>query len=134
MKNRVLIAGTKFHVDTENKVVVCELKVDMQMHKNPAYYVVNRNMWGKRLPYVNWEGQFTVRAKARCNASDTFDETVGKRIAESRAKAKMFKIASRVWATCREALLDMAAKCHNSSVACDKAEMIENNHVLELTR
>lgn len=134
MKNRVLITGTKFHVDTENKVVVCELKVDMQMHKNPAYCVVSGNMWRRKLPYVSWDGQFTVRAKARCNASDTFDETVGKRIAESRAKAKMFKIASRVWATCREALTDMAGRCHVSSVACDHAEMVENNHVLELTR
>lgn len=134
MKNRVLITSTKFHVDTENKVVVCELEVDMQMYKNPAYSIVNGNMWRRKFPYVSWDGQFTVKAKARCNASDTFDETVGKRIAESRAKAKMFKIASRVWATCREVLTDMAAKCHNSSVACDYAEMVENGHVLELTR
>lgn len=134
MKNRVLITGTKFHVDTENKVVICELKVDMQMHKNPAYCVVSGDMWRKKLPYVSWDGKFTVRAKARCNVSDTFDETVGKRIAESRAKAKMFKIASGVWATCREALIDMAGKCQVSSIACDHAEVVENNHVLELTR
>lgn len=134
MKNRVLITDTKFHVDTENKVVVCELKVDMQMPKNPAYYAINGNMWRKKLPHVNWDGQFTVRAKARCNASDTFDETVGKRIAESRAKAKMFSIASRVWILCKLALTDMAVKCLNSSIACNHAEMVENKHVLELTR
>lgn len=134
MKNRVLITGTKFHVDTENKVVVCELKVDMQMHKNPAYYVVSGDMWRKKLPYVSWDGKFTVRAKARCNASDTFDETVGKRIAESRAKAKMFNIAWKVWRECEDALVDMAQECQKTSQACVTAMDIELNHVLELTR
>lgn len=134
MKNRVLITDTKFHVDTENKVVVCELKVDMQMHKNPAYYVVNRNMWGKRFPHVNWEGQFIVRAKARCNASDTFDETVGKRIAESRAKVKMFNTAWKVYRECEDALVDLAQECQKSSQACVAAMNIEDNHVLELTK
>ena len=134
MKNRVLITDTKFHVDTENKVVVCELKVDMQMQKNSAYYVVNRSMWRKRLPYVNWDGQFTVRAKARCNASDTFDETVGKRIAESRAKVKMFNTAWKVYRECEDALVDLAQECQKSSQACVAAMNIEDNHVLELTR
>lgn len=134
MKNRVLITGTKFHVDTENKVVICELKVDMQMYKNPAYCVVSGNMWRKKFPYVSWDGQFTVRAKARCNASDTFDETVGKRIAESRAKAKMFNIAWKVWRECEDALVDMAQECQKTSQACVTAMDIENNHVLELTR
>lgn len=134
MRNRVMITDTKFYVDTENKVVVCELKVDMQMHKHPAWIAIDNTMWKKKFPNVSYDGEFTVKAKARCNNTDTFDETVGKRIAESRAKAKMFKIASRVWATCREALTDMAGRCHVSSVACDHAEMVENNHVLELTR
>lgn len=134
MKNRVLITGTKFHVDTENKVVVCELKVDMQMHKNPAYCVVSDNMWRKKLPYVSWDGQFTVKAKSRCNAPDTFDETVGKRIAESRAKAKMFNIAWKVWRECEDALVDMAQECQKTSQACVTAMDIELNHVLELTR
>lgn len=133
MKNRVLITDTKFHVDTENKVVVCELKVDMQIYKNPAYYAINGNMWRKKLPHVNWDGQFTVRAKARCNASDTFDETVGKRIAESRAKAKMFSIAQRVWGECYKVLTCYAAECSRSIQACLEAKRIEENHVKELS-
>lgn len=127
-----MITNTNFHVDVENKVVICELNCDLQLEKHPAWMVINPSMWEKKFP--NIDGEFTVRAKARCNASDTFDETVGKRIAESRAKVKMFKIASRVWATCREVLTDMAAKCHNSYIACNNAKMIENNHVLELIR
>lgn len=134
MKNRVLITGTKFHVDTENKVVVCELKVDMQMYKSPAYRTVSGDIWRKKLPCVSWDGQFTVRAKARCNASDTFDETVGKRIAEGRAKAKMFSISSKVYKLCSDALTEMAKECSKSSIACEQTMMIENDHVLELTR
>lgn len=37
---------------------------------------------------VSYDGEFTVKAKARCNNTDTFDEKKGKMIAESRAKAK----------------------------------------------
>lgn len=129
-----MIINANFHVDVENKVVICELKCDLQLEKHPAWMVINPSMWEKKFPNIGYDGEFTVRAKARCNASDTFDETVGKRIAESKAKVKMFKIASRVWETCRGALTDMAAKCYNSYIACNNAKMIENNHVLELIR
>lgn len=36
-------------------------------------------------------GTFTSIGKAMCNPDDTFDETTGRRIAESRAKLKLFK-------------------------------------------
>lgn len=134
MKNRVRIIESTYHVDEKNKVVVCELKADLQMSKHPAYYEIRRDMWKKKFPNIDWDGQFTVRAKARCNASDTFDETVGKRIAESRAKAKMFNIAWKVWRECEDALVDMAQECQKTSQACVTAMDIENNHVLELTR
>lgn len=134
MKNRVLITGTKFHVDTENKVVVCELKVDMQIHKHPAWIAINSTMWKKKFPNVSCDGEFTVKAKARCNNTDTFDEKKGKRIAESRAKAKMFNIAWKVWRECEDALVDMAQECQKTSQACVTAMDIELNHVLELTR
>lgn len=133
MRNRVLIMKSTFHVDEANKVVVCTLECDMQFYKHPAWNTIDCKMF-KSIPYVSWDGRFIVKAKARCNATDTFDVGTGKMIAESRAKAKMFSISSKVYKLCSSALTKLAKECSNSSVACEQAMMIENDHVLELTR
>ena len=133
MRNKVLIQKSSFHVDEANKVVVCTLECDMQLDKHPAWNSIDWVMF-RNIPYANCYGKFTVKAKARCNATDTFSVETGKRIAESRAKAKMFNTASRIYKLCSDALTKLAKECSNSSVACEQAMMIENDHVLELTR
>ena len=133
MRNRVLIEKSTFHVDEANKVVVCTLECDMQLNKHPAWDAIDYRMF-KNFPNAHRYGKFTVKAKARCNATDTFDVETGRMIAESRAKAKMFNISSRVYKLCSDALTKLAKECSNSSVACEQAMMIENDHVLELTR
>lgn len=132
MRNKVLIEKTSFHVDEANKVVVCTLECNTQLEKHPAWPAIDRKMF-KNIPYVNWSGKFITKAKARCNTTDTFNAETGKRIAESRAKAKMFNISSKVYKLCSDALTEMAKECSNSSVACKRAMMIEDDHVLELT-
>lgn len=134
MKNRVRIIESTYHVDEKNKVVVCELKADIQTNKHPAYYEIRSDMWKKKFPNIGWDGQFIVRAKARCNASDTFDETIGKRIAESRAKAKMFYIAGKVWLECSTALLKASQECYKTMMACLDECSIEIKHVEELVK
>ena len=133
MRNRVLIEKSTFYVDETNKVVVCTLECDMQLNKHPAWDAIDYRMF-ENFPNAHRYGKFTVKAKARCNATDTFDVETGKRIAESRAKAKMFNISSRVYKLCSDALTKLAKECSNSSLACEQAMMIENDHVLELTR
>lgn len=132
MRNKVLIEKSSFYVDEANKVVVCTLKCDMQLYNHPAWNIIEYNMF-KSIPHVRG-GTFIVKAKARCNAIDTFDADTGKRIAESRAKAKMFNISRKVYKLCSDALTKMAEECSRSSVACEQAMIIENDHVLELTR
>lgn len=133
MRNRVLIEKSTFYVDKVNKVVVCTLECDMQLNKHPAWDAIDYRMF-ENFPNAHCYGKFTVKSKARCNATDTFDVETGKRIAESRAKAKMFNISSRVYKLCSDALTKLAKECSNSSVACEQAMMIENDHVLKLTR
>ena len=133
MRNRVLIEKSTFYVDEVNKVVVCTLECDMQLNKHPAWDAIDYRMF-KNFPNAHCYGKFTVKAKARCNTTDTFDVETGRMIAESRAKAKMFNISSRVYKLCSDALTKLAKECSNSSVACEQAMMIENDHVLELTR
>lgn len=132
MKNGVRITDAKFNVDTVNKVVVCELNCDLQLDKHPAWLAINPSMWEKKFPNIDWKGSFTVKAKARCNDMDTFDEKKGKMIAESRAKAKMFNIAFRIWKDCAKALKNASVKCMTTSTACMGALQIEADHVAEL--
>ncbi len=133
MRNRVLIEKTSFHVDEANKVVVCTLECNMQLEGHPAWNAIDSGMF-KKIPYVSWSGRFITKAKARCNATDTFSVETGRMIAESRAKAKMFNTSSRVYKFCSDALIKLAKECSSSSGACKQAMMIENDHVLELTR
>ena len=123
MRNRVLIEKSTFYVDEVNKVVVCTLECDMQLNKHPAWDAIDYRMF-KNFPNACCYGKFTVKAKARCNATDTFDVETGRMIAESRAKAKMFNISSRVYKLCSDALTKLAKECSNSSVACEQAMMI----------
>lgn len=132
MKNRIHVTKTTFYVDEVNKVVICSLKCDMQMHKHPAYYCFLDKAFKKRMPLVKWGGTFTVRAKARCNATDTFDVEKGKRLAESRAKAKMFSVAERVWQEIAQHLGNMVHECVKTAKACTLAKDIEGNHIKEL--
>lgn len=131
MKNGVKITETKFYT-TPNGVVICELECDMQLYKHPSYYYINDRMWKPKFPKVNYKGEFTVRAKARCHSTDTYDERRGKMIAESRAKAKMFGIAERVYEECSKALYKVSVTCATSKAACAEARDGEETHVKEL--
>lgn len=82
---------------------------------------------------VNDYGEFTVTTKARCNSDDTFDETVGKRIAESRAKAKAFKIAKNMWNCIAKDLTERANIASTLAKNCAVVEEIEVKHVKMLS-
>ena len=133
MRNRVLVEKSHFHVDEANKVIVCTLWCNMQLDKYPAWDSIDYRMF-KCIPNVRWGGIFTVKAKARCSEVDTFDIEVGKRIAESRAKVKMYNIATRVYKLCSEALSKYAKECEYSAIACKQAMEVEDEHVLKLTK
>lgn len=134
MRNRVMITNTTYKVDKENKVVVCELKCDLQFSKHPAWYVMRSEMWIKKFPDIGYIGEFTVKAKARCNSQDTFDEKKGKMIAESRAKLKMYSIAERLYSCCIKALKGAKDSCLDSLAACIDVMQIEKRHIKELTK
>lgn len=131
MKNGVKITETKFYT-TPNRVIVCELKCDMQLLNHPSFYYINDRMWKRKFPRVNFRGEFTVKAKARCHSTDTYDERRGKMIAESRAKTKMFSIAERIYKECSRELHKVFMTCTMSKNACAEARDKEEIHVKEL--
>ena len=128
MKNRVKITKANYIVNPEKKVVVCVLECDMQLRKHPAWCDIYPNMWAN-LPLVETDGTFKVRAVARCNEEDAFDEDAGKRIAESRAKGKAFATAAKVYKEIEKYFLNCAALVNESVEACEQTVKVEESHV-----
>lgn len=128
MRNRVKITKANYVVNPEKKVVVCVLECDMQLKKHPAWDDIYPYMWDN-LPLVSNNGTFKVRAIARCNEEDSFDEEVGKRIAESRAKGKAFATAGKVYQEIENYFLNCAALVNESVEACELTVEVEEAHV-----
>lgn len=128
MRNRVKITKANYIVNPEKKVVVCVLECDMQLYKHPAWDYIYSNMWAN-LPLVDNRDTFKVRAIARCNEEDAFNEEAGKRIAESRAKGKAFATAAKVYKEIEKYFLNCAALVNESVEACEQAVKVEKAHV-----
>lgn len=129
MKNRVKVIETKFYVNEEKRTVVCKITGDIQVHKCAGYEAIRAAIPGMPVP-----GQFTVEGKAKCNATDTFDEKTGKMIAEGRAKARMLSTASKVWSFIGDLLGKYATECLDLSNACLETKRTEEKHVIELSK
>lgn len=124
----------KFIVKPEDKVVVCKMKVDMQLDKSECWNYMYSTSWDTKAPMVSFNGRFTVTAKAKCSSEDTFDEVIGKRIAESRAKAKAFRIAKNVWSSIAKDLSSKAKTAEKMAENCTIVEEVEVRHVTELSK
>lgn len=128
-----LRTNSEFIVKPENKVVVCKMIASMQLLSSNLWCYINPKWWATKAPMINNYGEFTVIAKAKCNPNDTFDEVIGKRIAESKAKTKAFKIAKNVWNCIAKGLTEKANIANIMAKNCAAMEEIESNHVKELS-
>lgn len=128
MRNRVKITKANYIVNPEKKVVVCVLECDMQLSKHPAWNDIYPNIWAN-LPLVGMNGTFKVRAIARYNEEDAFNEEAGKRIAESRAKGKAFATAAKVYKEIEKYFLNCAALVNEPVEACEQTVKVEEAHV-----
>lgn len=133
MKNHVKTEAT-FKVDEANKVVICIMKCDMQIMDSKFWSAIPIDLWKNKLPKVDVYGCFTVTAKARCNAEDAFDVVTGRRIAESRAKAKAFKTAQKVYGHITDYMMSIYKEAGNLKRACNIAYDVEVKHIEELTK
>lgn len=132
MKTGVKIIREKFHVNTNAKVVVCEILCDLQTERHPAYFHLGSLRFEKEVMRVGRNGRFRVKGIARCSNLDTFDKEKGEKIAKSRAKTKMYHIAEKVWWYYGEELNKAANQCYNTCSRCFTAKEAEKNHVKEL--
>lgn len=115
-------------------VTVCKLtfeipEVELFLH----YDLSDRILKDLGITSRGCHNRIVVTGKAKCNPSDTFDETIGKRIAESRAKIKMFKILERVNAKCADKFAHHQAMCVEKEYNCYDMIQTEKTHLLQLT-
>lgn len=131
MKNKVCIRESKFHINRGSKTVVCVLDVNLQLQSHPAWDVIFRDYW-KHLPFIKNYGDFKVRGIARCSDDDIFDEDKGRKIAESRAKARAYDIACKVYLAISNSLDKYGKEIENTLGACVMAKEVEEAHIEEL--
>lgn len=105
MKTYINFNSTIYKVDTTNKVIVCIIEFSIAGHP------------------------FKCVGKARCNKEDVFDEVKGRRIAESRAKTKVYKKAAMVYNTYAKALMDDFNRYSRLDTICSMLALKENKHV-----
>ena len=63
---------------------------------------------------------FTVTGISRCNTGDTYNSTVGNRLATTDAETKSFAIARRFYEYCAKVLLNNVAEFEELADNCDK--------------
>lgn len=131
MKTNLLIDNPTYFVHEDDGIVVCVIHCYI---KAIAGVPMLSAIESKKCP-VSLDGfHFTVKAVAKCHNEDKFDITKGKRIAESRCKAKVFRKASLFY----KHLLDFYSNnlhhvmnyCYNNSWLYKK----ELNHINELCK
>lgn len=132
MRNRVHVVKSEYKVNPEKGIVICILECETGVQYSEVWTTTLYDWWKRKLPLVDFYGKFTVKGIARCNGVDTFDKVIGKRIAESRAKAKAYKTAYKFWFICAKNIGNMVKFCNSTASACSVAFLKEAEHVKEL--
>lgn len=134
-KNRVRVFDTRYISSPEKGVTTCLLSCSLQLEKSPFFVILDviSPAWRKKVSEVDRYGEFVVVGVARCNPEDRFDEEAGRRIAESRAKIKAFKVAARVWKCIGDKWREAAGYSDRMIDACKGATEVEDNHLELLT-
>lgn len=132
MRNRVHVTKSEYKINPEKGIIICILECSTGVENTEVWTTVGHSWWKRKLPLVDFYGRFTVKGIARCNDVDTFDEVVGKRIAESRAKAKAYKTAFKFWYICAKKIGTMVKFCNATASACETEWYREKYHVKQL--
>ena len=72
--------------------------------------------------------KFCVKASTTCMKGDRYDASLGKHIANSKARAKMFYVAYRIWRIVKNSLYDEAAQYNYIKNKCWDANLSESLH------
>ena len=105
MKTNVTINKVNYYVDKEKKTIACVLETSLNQ---------------------------TFKGKSKCSEDDTFDEVTGKRIAESRAKKKLYKYLYNANLYKVKYLKQSLEKLEAKTAFCKHLVDKEESHIKEL--
>lgn len=126
-KTNVQYLDTQYFLNLVKGTAVCKLEFEIDLNKIPGVenWIENPEVQDFLEENSEWTGcvvdeddyivdygtvLFTVEGKSKATGGDVFDETVGKRVALTRAQAQAFKVATRFYD-------DIAQIIYDSTVA-----------------
>lgn len=133
-KTKIRVLKTDYFVKPNN-VVVCVLA--FELGANPKYWLDYTGCYKllKRFPDLQVDKEyFVVKGVAKCRKDDNYNETLGKRIAESKAKVKMFKKAEQIYHYAATLMEERIKECNKYASNCGIVGYNENLHVEELCK
>lgn len=131
-----------FKVNKKKGIVTCIAKVYCNrfpefIGRSCEQYVIKRlrktGIITQKAYYIN-EIYFTVIGQAFCDPSDKFDETVGKRIAETRARMEVYRIMKEINSFIAEYITDLSAKLEEAKEKTNFLWFREVDHERNLVR
>lgn len=133
MKPGIKIVECNYYTNKDAGTVTCVLQCNMNLYSTALGDLIRGYSPGS----MNYKadlpnGVFVVRGIARCSPDDTFDETVGKRIAESKAKAKAFLTGKAIMQVWIRQLEKLTSYCYQRAKRCALAAIHEQSHLLDL--
>ena len=117
----VFIDKPKFIVKEGSKTVVCIMKVLVDCWKSSQ-----KNVYGRSSDII------TVKGISKCHPDDKFDEVVGKRIAESRAKKEAYRKGIDYLQNTLNNTVVYENELKKSMIDLHKYERKEKDHIKEL--
>lgn len=133
-KTGVTIVDKKFIYNEEKETIVCILKCTLNpyllWHRHAID--IDYNYWKHHLPKVNVSGDFTAVGIAICNSVDTYNEETGRRIAESRAKVKVYATAKKFYEIIANELQRKLDLIEYKEHSCALIKSFEEKHVSDL--
>lgn len=133
-KTGVTIVDKKFIYNEEKKTITCILKCSLNTYRFWNKYSIdaNHSWWKHHLPKVNSSGDFTTIGIAICNDIDTYNEETGRRIAESRAKVKVYATANKFYSIVANKIQTYLDIMEYKERACALIQSFEEKHVQDL--
>lgn len=138
MKTKIQMSKPQYIVKPEAGIVVCKIDAESIVDKLFDTFSLYSYSLGKKIKKkfnINSIGHpLTFSAVARLHKGDEWDETLGKRIAESKCKRMIYSFYDRVYTDCIENILHEVAMFNEVNDAVHYAKIREYKHFKELIK
>lgn len=132
-KTKVHVLETKYiQKDNKNTICILEFRLDYDLNEVLSCRDMDR-LSKKWKANFDFRGPvFTVKGISRCMEGDAFDAVLGKRLAESRAKVGMYRIAEDVYKDVADCVEEHLTFYEELSSNCRVVGHKEALHVIDL--